>query len=40
MIIEGGYEGMEIDVTMQFDEEKIRMENDQFMEYKNEHDFE
>lgn len=31
---------MEIDVTMQFDDEKIRMENDQFMEYKNEHDFE
>ncbi len=40
MIIEGGDKGMETNVTMQFDDEKIRMESDQFTEYISEHDSE
>ncbi len=31
---------METNVTMQFDDEKIRMESDQFTEYISEHDSE
>jgi hypothetical protein len=40
MIMEGGDNDMEIDVTTQHDNESIRMENGQFMEDRNEHDFE
>ncbi len=37
--MEGRNENMETDVT-QYDDESIRMEDDQFMEYQNELDFE
>ncbi len=40
MIMEGGNEDMEINVTMQHDDEWIRMESDQFMEDKRKLDFE
>jgi hypothetical protein len=38
MIMERGNKDMEADVTMQSDDEAIRMENDQFMEDRSEHD--
>jgi hypothetical protein len=38
--MEGGEEDMEIDVTMQHDDESIRTESDQFMEDKSELDYE
>ncbi len=40
MIMEGGGEDMEVNVITQHDDESIRMKSDQFMEDKNEHDFE
>jgi hypothetical protein len=40
MIMEGGEEDVEINVTMQHDDELIRMKSDQFMEDRNELDFE
>jgi hypothetical protein len=36
--MEGGKEDMEANITMQFDDESIRTENDQFMEDRSEHD--
>ncbi len=38
--MEGGNEDMEINVTMQHDDESIRTKNDHFMEDKKEFDFE
>jgi hypothetical protein len=38
--MEGGDEDMEIDVTMQHDDESIRMKSDQFMEDKRKLDYE
>jgi hypothetical protein len=40
MVVEGGDEDMEVDVTTQQNDESIRMKNDQFMEDRNELDFE
>jgi hypothetical protein len=40
MIMEGGEEDVEINVTMQHEDELIRMKSDQFMEDRNELDFE
>jgi hypothetical protein len=40
MIMEGGDEDMEVDVTAQQYNELIRMESDQFMEDQNKLDFE
>jgi hypothetical protein len=40
MIMEGGDEDMEVDVTTQHDDESIKTESDQFMEDKSKHDFE
>ncbi len=38
--MEGRNEDMEMDVITQYDNESIKMENDQLMEYQNELDFE
>jgi hypothetical protein len=40
MIMEGGDEDMEVDVTTQQDDKLIRTETDQFMEDQNKFDFE
>ncbi len=40
MVMEGGDEDMEVDVTTQQDDKSIRMKSDQFMEEQNELDFE